>query len=105
MMMNPNESNGSAVSPGSEEERIFVLVQQLLHNPSARESALLELSKRRETFEDLALVLWHAFGMGIDHPLERPSSLTGFRCHGRALTRDYWNLRLPQPAHAHHAAV
>lgn len=27
-----------------------------------REAALLELSKKREMYDDLALVLWHSFG-------------------------------------------
>jgi CCR4-NOT transcription complex subunit 9 len=31
-------------------------------DPETRESALLELSKRRETYEDLALVLWGGYG-------------------------------------------
>lgn len=47
----------------TEEEKIFGLIKDLL-NPSLREAALLELSKRRETFDDLAPVLWHSFGTG-----------------------------------------
>ena len=42
-------------------EKIFMLVLELT-NPEQRESALLELSKRRETFADLAPILWHSFG-------------------------------------------
>ena len=37
------------------------LVLQLT-NAEQRESALLELSKKREAFPDLAPVLWHSFG-------------------------------------------
>ena len=37
------------------------LVQELL-TPENRENALLELSKQRETYPDLAPVLWHSFG-------------------------------------------
>jgi CCR4-NOT transcription complex subunit 9 len=33
-----------------------------LTNPEQRESALLELSKKREAFSDLAPILWHSFG-------------------------------------------
>jgi CCR4-NOT transcription complex subunit 9 len=44
-----------------DEDKVFALVQELL-NPVAREAVLLELSKRRETFDDLAPVLWHSFG-------------------------------------------
>lgn len=49
-----------------------------------RESALLELSKRRETFADLAPILWHSFGtvsallqeIVAIYPLLAPPSLT-----------------------------
>ena len=51
----PNE-HGNA-----EEKRVLDAVAQLLH-PSTRESALLELSKKREQFPQLALILWHSFG-------------------------------------------
>lgn len=33
-----------------------------LIQPQTRDQALLELSKRRETFPDLACYLWHSFG-------------------------------------------
>ena len=33
-----------------------------LTNPEQREAALLELSKKREAFPDLAPILWHSFG-------------------------------------------
>lgn len=33
-----------------------------LTNPQSRENALLELSKKRESFPDLAPYLWHSFG-------------------------------------------
>lgn len=45
-----------------DEEKIFLMIQDLL-NPVHRETALLELSKRRESFDDLAPVLWHSFGV------------------------------------------
>ncbi|PSR73779.1 hypothetical protein PHLCEN_2v10349 [Hermanssonia centrifuga] len=44
-----------------EEQKIYGLVIDLL-DPATRESALLELSKKREQYDDLALVLWHSFG-------------------------------------------
>jgi hypothetical protein len=40
---------------------IYSLVIELM-DPNTRESALLELSKKREQYDDLALVLWHSFG-------------------------------------------
>lgn len=44
-----------------ENEKIHYLIVDLL-NPPTRELALLELSKKREQWDDLALVLWHSFG-------------------------------------------
>lgn len=66
-----------------EAEKIFMLVLELT-NPDQRESALLELSKRRETFVDLAPILWHSFGtisallqeIVAIYPLLSPPSLT-----------------------------
>ncbi|KAL1943147.1 hypothetical protein VTO73DRAFT_4818 [Trametes versicolor] len=46
----------------NEESKIYALVIDLL-NADSRESALLELSKKREQYDDLALVLWHSFGI------------------------------------------
>jgi CCR4-NOT transcription complex subunit 9 len=44
-------------------ERVYPLVLQLTDpNTNVRESALLELSKKREDHPDLAPVLWHCFG-------------------------------------------
>ena len=39
----------------------FQMVADLI-SPEQRESALLELSKKREAFPDLAPILWHSFG-------------------------------------------
>lgn len=44
-----------------EENKIYALVIDLM-DPNTREGALLELSKKREQYDDLALVLWHSFG-------------------------------------------
>lgn len=61
----------------------FQLVAELI-KPEQRESALLELSKKRENFPDLAPVLWHSFGtiaallqeIVSIYPLLVPSALT-----------------------------
>lgn len=45
-----------------ENRRVLSLVADLL-NEQVRESALLELSKKRESVSELALILWHSFGM------------------------------------------
>lgn len=52
---------GGQPPANSEEEKIYILITELLE-PDKREAALLELSKKREMYEDLALVLWGGFG-------------------------------------------
>jgi CCR4-NOT transcription complex subunit 9 len=47
--------------------KIFSLVVDLM-DPETREAALLELSKKREQFDDLALILWHSFGLLLALP-------------------------------------
>ncbi|CDZ98083.1 regulation of transcription from pol ii promoter-related protein [Phaffia rhodozyma] len=47
---------------GNEEGEIMELIKELLDS-KMREGALQELSKKREMYDDLALVLWHSFGI------------------------------------------
>lgn len=49
-------------NPSNEESSIVIKNVLGLTNPEERESALLELSKRRESNADLALLLWHSPG-------------------------------------------
>lgn len=42
-------------------EKVFQWINEL-SNPETRETALLELSKKRESVSDLAPMLWHSFG-------------------------------------------
>ena len=56
----PGGSPAASISV-HEEQKIYALVIDLL-DPVTREAALLELSKKREQYDDLALVLWHSFG-------------------------------------------
>jgi CCR4-NOT transcription complex subunit 9 len=44
-----------------ENKRVLDWIAQLM-KPNTRESALLELSKKREQVPELALILWHSFG-------------------------------------------
>lgn len=41
----------------------YALIQDVL-DPATREQALVGLSKKRETFDDLAPILWNSFGIG-----------------------------------------
>ncbi|CAM9161090.1 unnamed protein product [Discosporangium mesarthrocarpum] len=80
-MTSPTPQGGQ---PGPEHiEDLFPLVLQLT-NPEQREGALLELSKKREAFTDLAPILWHSFGtisallqeIVAIYPLLSPPTLT-----------------------------
>lgn len=74
-----------------EDSKIYGLVIDLL-DASSRESALLELSKKREQYDDLALVLWHSFGMSHLTRLLTILILP-IRYHAGPATRD--SVRLP----------
>lgn len=52
---------GTSATPGDNKE-LHALVLQLTMNSEQREIALLELSKKRESFTELAPVLWHSYG-------------------------------------------
>ena len=56
----PQHPGGAFI--GGEDNKIYQLVVNLM-DPAEREAALLELSKKREQYDDLALVLWHSFGV------------------------------------------
>ncbi|KAF2189553.1 Rcd1-domain-containing protein [Zopfia rhizophila CBS 207.26] len=66
-----------------ENRRVLEWIAQLM-KPATRETALLELSKKREQVPELALILWHSFGVMASllqeiisvYPLLNPSQLT-----------------------------
>ena len=66
-----------------ENRKVLQWVAELME-PSRREGALMELSKKREQVPELALVLWHSFGVMTSllqeiisvYPLLNPSQLT-----------------------------
>ncbi|XP_054819474.1 uncharacterized protein LOC129318629 [Prosopis cineraria] len=61
----PGASAQNAASTQVNKERKLASAEHLvleLSNPDLRENALLELSKKRELFQDLAPLLWNSFG-------------------------------------------
>ena len=76
-------AGGQGGKPQTENEKVYYLIVDLM-DPATREGALLELSKKREQWDDLALVLWHSFGVMSAllqeivsvYPLLSPPSLT-----------------------------
>ena len=64
MAMDSNGGLGTAEGNFLEENRrVLNWVAELLHG-SSRETALMELSKKREQVPELALIIWHSFGKG-----------------------------------------
>jgi CCR4-NOT transcription complex subunit 9 len=63
--MNPNAPTSlvNNMEFAGDYSQIFEWVSQLLKGPEGREKALLELSRKREQYDDLALILWHSFGI------------------------------------------
>ena len=59
-------NNGAGGMPSAEERRVLQWIAQLM-DPATREAALLELSKKREQFPQLALILWHSFGQSCSY--------------------------------------
>ncbi|SNX87719.1 probable rcd1 protein involved in sexual development [Melanopsichium pennsylvanicum] len=91
----PNNANDEAVASNSDAAQINngadrqgatspSDLDSLPGSSAQREHALLELSKKREQYEDLALVLWHSFGVMSSllqeivsvYPLLSPPALT-----------------------------
>jgi len=82
-------SGAESGSPGMEQgisednRKVLQWVAELM-DPSRREGALMELSKKREQVPELALVIWHSFGVMTSllqeiisvYPLLNPSQLT-----------------------------
>src|ERR1700753_2217616 len=82
--MTEQGSPGMGMGDISEENRKVLQWVAELMDPARREGALMELSKKREQVPELALVLWHSFGVMTSllqeiisvYPLLSPSQLT-----------------------------
>ena len=81
--MNDSGSPGADGQLSEENRKVLQWVADLME-PARRESALMELSKKREQVPELALVLWYSFGVMTSllqeiisvYPLLNPSQLT-----------------------------
>ncbi|ANQ08598.1 Cell differentiation protein rcd1 [Plasmodium coatneyi] len=58
---NPTNPRNTPPADDEEKRKIYQLVFDLCYSDK-RESALLELSRKRETYQDIAPVLWNSFG-------------------------------------------
>lgn len=79
-----------------ENRRVLGWVAELL-NGNSRETALMELSKKREQVPELALIIWHSFGRlptGIELEMATDSTI---RCHDFSAARDHLSLSSTQP--------
>ena len=91
-----NELNQiGAGEPGISEEnrRVLEWIAQLM-KPATRETALLELSKKREQVPELALILWHSFGT-IKALVCSGRIANTSRCHGFSTSGDHLCLSTP----------
>lgn len=62
---NSNNASAGASATGNKalnDEKVYRWIIELVYGPD-KEQALLELGKKREYYDDLALVLWHSFGV------------------------------------------
>ena len=67
-----DHTSGSANADGNwpeENRRVLGWIAELLTGPS-RETALMELSKKREQVPELALIIWHSFGRRSQSPAQ-----------------------------------
>ena len=89
----PNSAEGNWME---ENRRVLGWVAELL-NGNSRETALMELSKKREQVPELALIIWHSFGRlpsEIDRKMATDSTI---RCHDFLAPRDHLSLSFTQP--------
>lgn len=81
--VNDQLSVGMEPNLTDENRKVLQWVAELM-DPARREGALMELSKKREQVPELALILWHSFGVMTSllqeiisvYPLLNPSQLT-----------------------------
>ena len=94
----PGHAQESAMMDGVTEEnrRVLVWIAELL-NEDTRESALLELSKKREQVPELALILWHSFGKPKFNPTIEALLTWHRRCHDLFVAGDHLRLYVTEP--------
>jgi CCR4-NOT transcription complex subunit 9 len=87
----------ASVAAPQDDEKIYALVIELM-DAETRDTALLELSKKREQYDDLALVLWHSFGASSAAILVLLRMLTlTLRHHARVASRNRLRLSSTLP--------
>ena len=88
----PNSAEGNWME---ENRRVLGWVAELL-NGNSRETALMELSKKREQVPELALIIWHSFGkLPIVIELDKATD-SRIRCHDLFAPRDHFSLSSTQ---------
>lgn len=88
----PNSAEGNWIE---ENRRVLGWVAELL-NGNSRETALMELSKKREQVPELALIIWHSFGRLSVTELKMATDST-IRCHDFSAPGDHLSLPSTQP--------
>ena len=95
-----DRGNGLGSAEGSfieDNRRVLNWVAELL-NGNSRETALMELSKKREQVPELALIIWHSFGKFTTCSTNKQSlTLMALRCNDILAPRDHLRLPVTQP--------
>jgi CCR4-NOT transcription complex subunit 9 len=87
---------GGHENMSEDNRRTMAFIADLL-NESTRETALLELSKKREQVPELALILWHSFGMNKARYYSETLGLPPTRRNDLIAPGDHLRLYSPQP--------
>ena len=97
-----NHGQDSGMMDGVTEEnrRVLGWISDLL-NEETRESALLELSKKREQVPELALILWHSFGNQCSYYLTYLTLTIMYRRHDIPTPGDNLGLHFTQSVSTH----
>ena len=93
--MNMNHDSAPTTNEGTwveENRRVLGWVAELL-NGSSRETALMELSKKREQVPELAMIIWHSFGMSAKEiSLSGSILIVTKRCYDLLATRNHFSI-------------
>lgn len=92
-----SSANGMENNWSEENRRVLGWVAELM-NGNSRETALMELSKKREQVPELALIIWYSFGMYPEMVfLGENLLMSQRRCHDLATSRDHICIPVAQP--------
>ena len=96
-------TNGLDGNWSDENRRVLGWVAELL-NGNSRETALMELSKKREQVPELALIIWHSFGKS-NRRIPGTIAHRNLRCHDLPTSRDHFRLPATESISTHGSSL